>query len=60
MTTTGRGAPVGATVHDRGVNFSLYSRDATRVELLLFDHEDDQSAREVCLDPAVNRTSVTN
>lgn len=34
----GRSAPLGATFVDGGVNFSLYSRHATRVELLLFDH----------------------
>lgn len=33
----GRSAPVGATVASGGVNFSLYSRDASGVELLLFE-----------------------
>jgi len=32
---TGHSAPLGATVVDGGVNFSLYSRSATGVELLL-------------------------
>ncbi|WP_197455660.1 hypothetical protein [Stieleria neptunia] len=30
---------MGATVVDRGVNFSLFSRTATNVKLLLFDQE---------------------
>ena len=44
MRAPGRSAPLGATVVDGGVNFSLFSRDATGVELLLFDREDDAEA----------------
>src|SRR5262245_59140165 len=48
----GRSAPLGATVRDGGVNFSLYSRCATGVELLLFDQVDDaQSAQVIPIDP---------
>jgi glycogen operon protein len=32
-----RSAPIGATVDGGGVNFSLFSRNATGVELMLFD-----------------------
>jgi isoamylase len=35
--TTGISAPLGATVHPAGVNFSVFARDATSIELLLFD-----------------------
>ena len=53
----GRSAPLGATVSRGGVNFSVYSRGATGVELLLFDREDDARATGVVpLDPAENRT----
>jgi glycogen operon protein len=52
----GRSYPPGATVHDGGVNFSLFSRTATGVELLLFDREDGKPSRVVRLDPADNRT----
>jgi glycogen operon protein len=39
------------------VNFSLYSRDASAIELLFFDREDDgRPARVIALDPAVHRT----
>ena len=41
MQLTGHSAPLGATVVDGGVNFSLFSRSATGVELLLFEREDD-------------------
>ena len=34
---TGRSFPLGATVFAEGVNFSVFSRQAGRVELLLFD-----------------------
>ncbi len=55
--TVGGSAPLGATVTRGGVNFSLYSRDASGVELLFFDHEDDERpSRLVRLDQTVNRT----
>jgi glycogen operon protein len=48
---------LGATVTPRGVNFSLYSRNALSVELLLFDREDDaRPARVIPIDPHTNRT----
>jgi isoamylase len=53
----GKASPLGATVESNGVNFSLYSRDASGIELLLFDREDDeQPARSISLDPFANRT----
>jgi isoamylase len=53
----GRSAPLGATVSCGGVNFSLYSRDASGIELLLFDHEDDGCPSHVIrLDQTINRT----
>jgi len=55
--TEGWSSPLGATVTCRGVNFSLYSRDASRIELLLFDREDDAiPARVIPMDPSANRT----
>ena len=53
----GASAPLGATVCPGGVNFSVFSRDATRMELLLFD--DANSARPatvIPLDANRNRT----
>jgi glycogen operon protein len=53
----GQSSPLGATVAAGGVNFSLFSRTASAVELLLFDHPDDaQPLRVLNLDPALNRT----
>src|SRR5262249_28684850 len=53
----GRSSPLGATVHDGGVNFSVYSRAAVGMDLLLFDHDDDaRPARLIRIDPFVNRT----
>lgn len=52
-----RGAPLGASLVDGGVNFSLFSRTATGVKLLLFDRDDDAApSRVVPFDPARNRT----
>ena len=57
LQTMGNAAPLGATVCLGGVNFSLFSRDATGVELRLFDRPDDaKPARVIALDPASNRT----
>jgi isoamylase len=53
----GAPAPLGATPIAAGVNFSVYSRHSTGVELLLFDRADDgEPARVVQLDPVANRT----
>src|SRR5215467_1858666 len=53
----GQSAPLGATSYADGVNFSLYSRNATRVELHLFDRADDARPSAVIgFDPAINRT----
>ncbi len=55
--SAGQPWPLGATVQGGGVNFSLFSRTAAGVELLLFDRDDDATpARTVRLDPATNRT----
>jgi isoamylase len=57
LVTIGRSSPLGATVTDGGVNFSLFSRSATGVELLLFDREDDaRPARVIPVDPSTSRT----
>jgi glycogen operon protein len=55
--TPGASAPLGATVRHDGTNFSVFSRHATAVELLLFEGVDDaRPARVVTLDPARHRT----
>src|SRR5215472_3104217 len=56
-TAPGRSYPLGATVSPLGVNFSIFSRSASKIELLLFDREDDDHpARVITLDPIINRT----
>ena len=53
---TGRSTPLGATVVAGGVNFSVFSRNASAVELVLFDREDAaQPARVIPIDPVTNR-----
>jgi glycogen operon protein len=54
--TPGTSSPLGATPSSGGVNFSVYSRSATAVELLLFDHVDAEPKRVIRIDPATNRT----
>ena len=55
---SGQAFPIGATaVSGDGVNFSVFSRDAEWVELLLFDREDDaRPARVIRIDPVTGRT----
>ena len=54
---TRRTAPLGATVTDEGVNFSVFSKHATRMELLLFnDALDRRPARVIPLDARQHRT----
>ena len=46
----GRSAPLGVTLEAGGANFSLYARDATAVELCLFDRiDDDRPSRRIPL-----------
>ncbi|MBP7546896.1 MAG: glycogen debranching protein GlgX [Corallincola sp.] len=53
----GRSFPLGATLLPDGVNFSLYSRSATGVDLLLFDDvSDKRPSCTIRLDPVRNRT----
>ena len=55
--STGWSYPLGATIFPDGVNFSVFSRGASAVELLLFDREDHgRPARVIPIDPAANRT----
>jgi len=53
----GRSTPLGATLRDGGVNFSLYSRNALKVELLFFDRQDDaRPSRIIPIEPVTGRT----
>jgi glycogen operon protein len=53
----GKSSPLGATVRDGGVNFSVFSKNAEAVELLLFEHAGDPGpSRTIQLDPWKNRT----
>ena len=49
--------PVGATANEDGVNFSIFSRHATQVELLLYaEAEHSDPFQVIKLEPQVNRT----
>ena len=53
----GRSFPIGATLVAGGANFSIFSRSATQIELLLFDRADDaRPAQIIPIDPCANRT----
>jgi isoamylase len=53
----GQSYPLGATVYPDGANFSVFSRGASAVELLLFDPEDDiRPSHVIPIDPSTNLT----
>jgi glycogen operon protein len=53
----GHGYPLGATLGSCGANFSIFSRHASALELLLFDRMDDNvPSRVIPIDPFANRT----
>ncbi|MGD9632371.1 MAG: glycogen debranching protein GlgX [Pirellulales bacterium] len=55
--SAGQSYPPGATVGGGGVNFCVYAKRGTSVELLLFDRAEDASPLQtITLDPAKNRT----
>ena len=43
----GKSFPLGATLTEDGVNFSVFAKQATAVQLLLFDRVDDGSPSRV-------------
>ena len=57
LTERGSSSLLGARPTSEGTNFSVFSKHATAVELLLFDHVDDaRAARVIRIDAAANRT----
>jgi glycogen operon protein len=53
----GQSSPLGATIVVGGVNFSVFSRNAAAMELLLFEREDDSRPSNVIpLDPVISRS----
>ncbi len=50
--------PLGPTITPGGTNFSVFSDNATGMEIVLFDHADDpEPSRVIALDPVHHRTS---
>jgi isoamylase len=57
VTLPGISHPIGATVEPDGVNFCIFSKNATAIELLLFDQPNDpEPIITIPLDPYKNRT----
>jgi glycogen operon protein len=57
LSEPGHPLPFGAYITGRGVQFSIFSRNATTVRVLLFNEPDDTEPDEVyTLDPQQNRT----
>jgi isoamylase len=53
----GASYPLGATLYPGGVNFSIFCRNGTAVDLLFFDHQEDAiPSREISLNSIHNRT----
>jgi glycogen operon protein len=59
VTSRGRFHPLGAIPDNGGVNFAVFCRNATAVQLLLFERVDSvQPMQVIDLDPDINRTYV--
>lgn len=56
MNHIGQPAPLGATLVDGGGNFSIYSKHATGIDLLLFDRADGPPTRTIPIDPVTGHT----
>ncbi|NVL89779.1 MAG: glycogen debranching protein GlgX [Desulfobacterales bacterium] len=52
----GRPLPLGASITPDGVNFSVFSRNAESVTLVLFEKASPKAIAEIPLDPDINRT----
>jgi glycogen operon protein len=53
----GKSYPLGATVYPEGVNFCIFSKSCSAVELLLFDSPDDGTpSRVIRFDPSLNKS----
>jgi len=52
----GKAMPLGATIHEDGVNFAIFSRHATLVTLVLFESAAGGPYREIPLDKRGNKT----
>lgn len=55
-TGIGHPLPLGSTRRPEGINFSLFSRNAQGVSLVLFESGKEAPCAEIAFDPAVNRT----
>ena len=56
---SGNSFPLGATATGEGVNFSAYSKNASQVELLLFESADAaKPSRVISLDCRTHRTDI--
>src|SRR5258708_36012096 len=57
LISPGKSFPLGARVDPSGVNFSVFSKGSTSVQLLLFNQVDDAyPSRTITLDPVTNRS----
>jgi len=55
-TKPGQPLPLGPTVSPEGVNFSIFSRNATSLSLVLFEKASPKPVAEIPLNPDINRT----
>ncbi len=57
QTLPGQSFPIGSSLQKEGVNFSLFSKNADGIDLLLFDNANDTEPTQIIkLDPVVNKT----
>jgi len=52
----GKPLPLGASITPEGINFSVFSQNATSITLVIFEKARQEPVTEISLDPAINRT----
>ena len=53
----GKSYPLGSSLNGDGVNFSIFCKNGTKIDLLFFEHEDDlYPSRQIALNTTYNRT----
>ena len=55
----GSSAPLGATAYPGGVNFSVFSKNATLIELLLFDDENKHGRKRSFISILISTAPIT-
>ena len=57
-TSQGQPYPLGATIKDEGVNFSIFSEHAEKITLVLLHEKTDEIIELISFDPSQNTSGI--